>query len=212
MDRCTQVGFTITEIILNGIYIWSLVEIIRLKSRVLNSGIRQRRVMTDLMYVNVMAICLDTLTVVLVFLNQTGISHPIQTFSYILKFKLEFLVLNQIMAVAARGLRRFSVADRRYYHSFTSGKSLRWGLNSLQEPAKAYSDKEQVMHWPTLPKAHRNRSGSNSEISNYYADPAVKKAGDNEPGDEDEEMEVHMWERRGKFAMQIPWFQTEDHV
>ena len=215
VDRCTQIGFTVTEIVLNGIYIWSLTEILRLKSRVLDSGIRQRRVMTDLIYVNVIAICLDTLTVVLVYLNQTGISHPIQTFSYILKFKLEFLVLNQILVVAARGSRRFSVADRRYYYPSTSGassKSLRWGLNSLQEPVKAYSDKKQVVPWPTFPKAHRTPSGSGPEILNDHADAGNKKVGDNRPGEEDEEIEVHMWERHGKFAMQIPWFQTEGHA
>ena len=215
VDRCTQIGFTVTEIIINGIYIWSLTEILRLKSTVLNSGIRQRRVMTDLMYVNVIAICLDTLTVVLVFLNQTGISHPIQTFSYILKFKLEFLVLNQIMAVAARGSRRFSVADRRYYYPSTSGassKSLRWGFNSLQEPVTAYSDKKQIVPWPTLPNAHRTPSGSGPEILNDHANAGVNKAGYTGLGDEDEEIEVHMWERRGKFATQIPWFQTEGHA
>ena len=214
VDRCTQIGFTVTEIVLNGIYIWSLIEILRLKSTVLHSGIRQRRVMTDLIYVNVIAICLDTLTVVLVYLNQTGISHPIQTFSYILKFKLEFLVLNQIMVLAARASRKFSVADRRYYYPSTSSassKSLRWGLNSLQEPAKA-ADKKHVVPWPTFPKAYRTPSPSGPGISYDHADGRVKKAGDNGPGDEDEEIEVHMWERRGKFAMQIPWFQTEGHV
>ena len=215
VDRITQVGFTVTEIILNGIYIWSLAKILRLKSRVLNSGIRQRRVMTDLIYVNVIAICLDTLTVVLVFLNQTGISHPIQTFSYILKFKLEFIVLNQIIAVAAQGFRKYSVANRRYYYPSTSGassKSLRWGLNSVQGPVRADSDNELVMLWPTLSKAQRRPSGPDPETPHDLADGGVKKAGDTGPGDEDEEIEVHMWERRGKLAMQIPWFQTESRA
>ena len=215
VDRCTQIGFTLTEVILNGIYIWSLVKIVRLKSSILNSGIRQRRVMTDLMCVNVIAICLDTLTVVLVFLNQTGISHPVQTFSYILKFKLEFLVLNQIMAVAARELRKSNVAGRRYYESSTLGASrkfLRWGLNSSQKPAKAGSDKKQAVPWPTFSQALRTPSGSGPEISNDYADAGVKKAGDGGSRDEDEEIEVHMWERRGRFVMQIPWFLTEGHA
>ena len=209
VDRCTQVGFTVTEVILNGIYIWSLSEILRLKSKVLNLGIRQRRVLTDIIYVNVIAICLDALTVVLVFLNQTGISHPIQTFSYILKFKLEFLVLNQIMAVAARGSQRFGVADRRYYYypstsGASSSKSLTWGgLNSLQEPVKANSDKIQVVRWPTF---HRTPSGSSPETSKSHANARVNIVGDNRPGTEDEEIELHMWDRRGESAVQIPWF------
>ena len=215
VDRCTQIGFTVTETMLNGIYIWSLAKILRLKSRVLDSGIRQRRVMTDLMYVNMMAIGLDTLTVVLVFLNQTGISHPIQTFSYILKFKLEFLVLNQIMAVAARGCRKFNALGRRYYYPSTSGasnKSSRWGLTSLQEPAKAELDKKQVLLWPTISKSHRTRSDSGLEMSNNHTAVGVRKLGGNGSGDDDEEIELHMWERRGKLAKQIPWFQTESHA
>ena len=214
VDRCTQIGFTVTEIILNGIYIWSLAQILRLKSRVLDSGIRQRRVMTDLLYVNVIAIALDTLTVVLVFLNQTGISHPIQTFSYILKFKLEFLVLNQIMAVAARGFRRFNVAGRRYYYSSASeagSRSLRWRLDSLQGPANADSDTKQVLPRPTISKAHTNPSGSGPGFSNDHFDARVRKVSDNELGDEGEEVDLYMWERRGKLARQIPWFQTGGH-
>ena len=211
VDRCTQVGFTVTEVILNGIYIWSLSEILRLKSKVLNLGIRQRRIMTDIIYVNVVVICLDALTVVLVFLNQTGISHPIQTFSYILKFKLEFLVLNQIMAVAARGSQRFGVADRRYYYcpstTGASSKSLTWGPNSLQEPVKSTSDKKQVVPWPTF---HRTPSGSGPETSKNHADARGNNAGDNGPGHESEEIELHMWERREGSAVRIPWFSKGD--
>ena len=81
------------------------------------SSIRQRRVMLDLIYVNVIAIAFDILIVILVYLNQLGLSHPIQTFSYILKLKLEFLVLNQLMAVAARGLQKSSWEERRYHHA-----------------------------------------------------------------------------------------------
>ena len=218
VDRCTQIGFTVTESILNGIYIWSLAQILRLKSSVLKTGIRQRRVMTDLLCVNVIAICLDTLTVVLVFLNQTGISHPIQTFSYILKFKLEFLVLNQIMAVAARGSRKFNIAGRRYYYplstSRASSKSSTWVPSSLQESAKADPDKKPCEPWPTFPKAHRAPSASGPEIppTDRGAAGGVKQAGDIGPGDDDEEIELHMWERRGRFAMPIPWFQTEGHA
>lgn len=62
--------------------------------------------MTNLIYVNIIAVRLDVLIMVLEFLNQTGISHSVQTFSYILKLKLEFMVLNQFVAVAAQGFRK----------------------------------------------------------------------------------------------------------
>ncbi len=56
--------------------------------------------MLDLIYVDVMAVALDFLEMIFVSLNINGLSHPIQTVSYVLKFRLEFVVLNQLVAVA----------------------------------------------------------------------------------------------------------------
>ncbi len=226
VDRCTQLGYTVAESILSGIYIWSLFKLLNLKS-----SVRQRRVMTDLICVNVVAVCLDILTVVLVFLNQTGISHPIQTFSYILKLKLEFMVLNQLMAVAARGIRKESFAERRYHHPSTSdergssapsSKTSRWELQSLQEPPKADSANELVVPSPTLSKVQGTPNGSDLQNSHDDADGGrwsmkakVKKHGakgadDNAEGNE--EIGVHMWENSGKLVMEVPWFQTESRA
>ena len=211
VDRCTQLGFTTTEIVLNGIYIWSLAKLLNLKSSILKSSVRPRRVMIDLIYVNVIAVCLDILTVVLVFLNQTGISHPIQTFSYILKLKLEFMVLNQIMAVAARGSRRITFAERRYHYP-------------SKRSAKAESDRELVIPWPTLSTVRGIPNDSDPESMHDYAhdrrrpmkakvmEHVARKVGDNAEVDEDEEIGIHMWERRGKLVMEVPWFQTEAHA
>lgn len=102
------------ECVLSGVYIWSLLGLLSLKS-----SVRQRRVMLDLIYVNVIILCLDMVVVILIYLNQVGISHPLQTFSYSVKMKLEFVILNQLMAVAARGIQRASFAERRYHHSST---------------------------------------------------------------------------------------------
>ncbi|MCJ1458577.1 hypothetical protein MMC28_008950 [Mycoblastus sanguinarius] len=118
MDRINQIGFSLVEFALSVVYIWSLIGLLNLKS-----SIRQRRVMLDLIYVNVAAICLDIIVVILVFLNQLGLSHPIQNFSYMLKLKLEFIVLNQLMAVAARGLQKETFAERRYHHPSTADDS-----------------------------------------------------------------------------------------
>lgn len=46
-----------------------------------------------------------------------GISEPLQSFSYILKLRLEFLVLNQLMEFAARGMRHGTFGRNRYYHT-----------------------------------------------------------------------------------------------
>ncbi|KAG7007123.1 hypothetical protein G7Y79_00011g030210 [Physcia stellaris] len=136
IERYTQIGFTIVECIISGIYIYSLFNLLHTKS-----SVRQRRVMIDLIYVNVIVIVFDVLQVVMVYLNQLGISHPIQTFSYILKLRLEFVVLNQLMAVAARGLRRETFADRRYHHSSTED-AFSAELKNFEESKPSWSDQE----------------------------------------------------------------------
>lgn len=157
LDRCTQIGYTIAEPVVSGIYIWSLAKLLNIKS-----SVRQRRVMIDLIYVNVIAVCLDILTVILVYVNHTGISHHILGFSYILKLKLELMVLNQLMAVAARGVRKDSLAEQRYHHPSilgekasptASSKASRGRLNSDEEPLKSDKVKELVVPSPTLSKA-----------------------------------------------------------
>ena len=116
VERYTQIGFTLVESAVSGIYIWSLLEILSFKPTV-----RQRRVLVDVIYVNVIIITCDMVIVILVYLNRLGISHPMQTFSYALKLKLEFVVLNQLMAIAARGQRKESFEERRYHHPSTGG-------------------------------------------------------------------------------------------
>ena len=109
VDRTSQLGFTVIESTISAIYIWSLAKLLRVKSTV-----RQRVVMRDLIRVNVIVIAFDLVVTILIFLNQTNLSFSVQDFTYALKFKLEFVVLNQLMAVAAKGLRKDSFAERRY--------------------------------------------------------------------------------------------------
>lgn len=83
VERFTQLGFTLAETTVSGVYIHALLRLLNYKPTV-----RQRRVFLDLVYVNVITIALDITSTALVYLNQTGVSHPVQTFSYILKFRL----------------------------------------------------------------------------------------------------------------------------
>lgn len=102
--------------------------------------------MLDLIYVNVIIVLFDILVVILLYLNQVGVSHPIQTFSYALKLKLEFVVLNQLMAVAARGLQRASFEERRYHHSSAhdafSAECRRLGEKAHTDPPKENRDSD----------------------------------------------------------------------
>ena len=130
VERYTQIYYIIVEAIVSGVYIRSLLGLLYLKS-----SVRQRRVMIDLIYANIIILAFDLLTVILVYLNQLGLSHPIQSFSYMFKLRLEFLVLNQLMSVAARGLNRETFAEKRYHHKSQndtfSSELRRWGV---QEP------------------------------------------------------------------------------
>ncbi|KAL8804450.1 MAG: hypothetical protein Q9182_002555 [Xanthomendoza sp. 2 TL-2023] len=112
VERCAQLAFSIMEVIISGIYLYCLARLLQAKP-----SVRQRRVMLDLLNVLLLVVSLDIINIILVFVNRIGLSHPIQTFSYTLKFRLEFLVLNQLMAVAARGLQRETFGERRYHES-----------------------------------------------------------------------------------------------
>ena len=138
-------GYTMVELILSGIYVWSLLGLLNLKS-----SIRQRRVMLDLIWVNVIIMLFDILVIILLYLNRVGISHPIQTFSYALKLKLEFVVLNQLMAVAARGLQRESFEERRYHHSSAhdafSAECRQWNEKRPSDPQQAQQEHNDSDH------------------------------------------------------------------
>ena len=222
MDRVSQIGYTMAETVLSGIYIWRITELLRLKSTV-----RQRRVMTDLIYANIIAILLDVLTVILVFRNKGGVSHPVQTFSYLLKLKLEFLVLNQLMAVAARGLRKGTFAEKRYhYPPFSdrtkSSDSKFWASKWALGTSKTIDDDTEIMVLPPLvPKIHGSSNdfgpqcgqgttrGSLSPTKAKFAPSNLRRVGARLEDIDDDDIGVHMWERHHGSGMEAPWFRGD---
>ncbi|MCJ1464115.1 hypothetical protein MMC07_002728 [Pseudocyphellaria aurata] len=292
VERCTQIGYTVTESIISGLYIRSLVPLLKLKANV-----RQRRVMIDLLYVNVVVIAFDILQVAFEYTNQLGFSQPLQNFSYILKLRLEFLVLNQLMDVAARGMRSTAFGKDRYYRTpdhverFSHDNAPSQGAHNshLHIQKDSFEDQAQSIMSSSMPLpdalpspkpiyhlGHANRLGSgvqpngpdihpnsspfdhisitdqemlNSDrkLSTQTARPgarcfdklpgAVKhfthhssgpstepkllkfkradrshigNSGDN--GDDEQEIELHMWERHGTAVTNIPWFLTKVEV
>ncbi|KAG8530417.1 uncharacterized protein KY384_004919 [Bacidia gigantensis] len=224
--KYNQIGYTLVECLISAIYISSLIILLKLKS-----SVKQRRVMTDLIYVNGAVVSFDILTVILVFLNQTGISHPIQTCSYILKFKLEFMVLNQLMAVAARGIQKDSFAERRYHHpaissekesssrSAASTKTPRGRIESFPDESTPGSVQELVVPSHALSKAqvihdesHPQNIQDRADLGEWPLRAKIKEYRGNETDEEeDEDIGVHMWGRRGNMVMEVPWFREEHH-
>ena len=155
--------------------------------------------------------------------------------------KLEYLVLNQLMAVAAKGVKKENFAERRYHQPFASveGKheedasdeTLRSGLESDKGPgSKPDPAKELVVPSPTLSKARgiSNDSGTwrrrhdDADKGRWPMKAKVKKHGgkgtgcnaedDDDDDDDDEEIGLHMWEKRGKLVMEVPWFKVAGHA
>ncbi|KAI4182018.1 MAG: hypothetical protein L6R41_006261 [Letrouitia leprolyta] len=166
VERIAQLGFSIAEVTINVIYVVCLMRLLRLKS-----NIRQRRVMWDLIYVNAVAVTFDILNIILVYVNRTGISHPIQTFSYALKLRLEFIVLNQLMAVAARGRNRDRniFAEKRYHYpsyadASTMKSSKRGEGESLElRPSNMTSENDSFQIFPPLPSVLKSAHSSAAE-------------------------------------------------
>ncbi|KAL2037580.1 hypothetical protein N7G274_009693 [Stereocaulon virgatum] len=223
MDRVTQISYTCAETVVSGIYIQSLANLLKLKS-----SVRQRRVTRDLLYVNVIAVCLDVLTVILMFLNKEGISHPVQAFSYILKFKLEFVVLNQLVAVAARGVRLENFAERRYHHP-TRPRGI--GLPAIAsnypraDPSQGSSNGKSSDYAaqirtpsPTLPSVHRNSDSKASQASFNHVNSGkwptkteLKRSKDEEQ-EEEEDIGGYLSGDRGKSPMDLQWFSRRGDV
>lgn len=137
VERYNQIVYTVVELIISSIYIGSLLGVLHSPTK---SSVRQRRVMLDLIYVNIIVVALDIVSVIMVYLNQVGLSHPIQTFSYAFKIRLEFVVLNQLMSVAARGLKRETFEEKRYHHPFQpdtfSAELRQWGIDNASMERK----------------------------------------------------------------------------
>ncbi|MCJ1372836.1 hypothetical protein MMC20_004061 [Loxospora ochrophaea] len=201
VERYQNLGFTIVESIISGIYIWTLSKLLSLKPE-----LRQQRVFLDLILVNLLVITFDIIVVVLVYLNQTNVSHVLQSFSYALKLRLEFVVLNQLMAVAARGLQPAALtAEKRYYHPSTSsnvGSSAMAKLDSSSTEVpfsgsqRAYFPGNNIR--PTFTPTFQDNKSQPALASK-------KEDSRGRHGDEDG-IDLHMWERAGK--LQAPWLNS----
>ena len=99
VEKTQLCGFLVLETFINGLYIWATVKLLKP-----SYSVRVRRVMKFLIYGNVVIILLDVIVITMEFTNYYDIQGTLKPLIYSLKVKLEFAVLNQLMAVARRGL------------------------------------------------------------------------------------------------------------
>ncbi|KAL8769881.1 MAG: hypothetical protein Q9209_004319 [Squamulea sp. 1 TL-2023] len=140
------------------------------------SNLRLQRVIVDLIYVLVVVITLDVINIISVFVDRIELNHPIQTFSYTLTLWMEFLVLNQLMAVAAQGLHRDTFGERRYHtreaaHDFSNCRQDLQVLDvSKTDIAERSSEKKNLgTITPTAPPSTTEKS---SDAQRYVSMPS----------------------------------------
>jgi hypothetical protein len=101
-ERMEIIVFFLQETMLSGIYIYETVKLLRSGST-LGKKRSIRRVLKNLILVNILVIILDTTILVLEFANLYNFQISYKPFAYSVKLKLEFTVLNRLVELTAGG-------------------------------------------------------------------------------------------------------------
>ena len=108
-ERIQSIIFLVMESTISIIYVWATVRLIKP-----NENIKVRRVMWELIGLNFLLVSLDVIWMTLFFLNYNGVKVPMQQFSYALKVRVEFVVLNQLKGLTSRPGKQVLNYGRRY--------------------------------------------------------------------------------------------------
>lgn len=100
MERIQVTWFTIQECFISAVYIW---ETIRLINLIPNDEKRTRKILYELLGVNVIFIVMDLALVVLQYLNYYFTQMILKATVYSVKLKLEFAVLGMLVSILHRG-------------------------------------------------------------------------------------------------------------
>ncbi|KAJ5657687.1 uncharacterized protein N7484_001336 [Penicillium longicatenatum] len=96
-ERIQLTGFSIQETIISALYIWETVT--GLRPILLLKGLQGRRVILNLVLVNSIAILLDASLLALEYSDHFDIQTSYKPLVYSIKLKMEFTVLNSLVAV-----------------------------------------------------------------------------------------------------------------
>ena len=95
VEKLQMTAFCSQEFIISGVYVWST---IRLLKPVYHG--RTRKVMTQLIWINLIIIGMDVCLLAMEYSNIYEIEATLKAMVYSIKLKLEFAVLNQLMTLA----------------------------------------------------------------------------------------------------------------
>ena len=99
MERTQMTAFCIQEFIISGLYVWATLRLLK----PIYHG-RTRKVMTHLIWINVIIVALDIVLLAMEYKNYYDIQATLKAMIYSIKLKLEFAVLNQLMTLANAGV------------------------------------------------------------------------------------------------------------
>ncbi|KAL2830372.1 hypothetical protein BJY01DRAFT_227330 [Aspergillus pseudoustus] len=111
MERIQLVGFCIQETILSGIYVWEVAKMLRLRSER-----RNRRILTQLLAMNIVVLVIDFVVVIIEYAGFYAVQVMFKPVAYSIKLKLEYAVLQRLVKIAKGG----SATESAYGHGFDS--------------------------------------------------------------------------------------------
>jgi hypothetical protein len=100
IEKIQMTGFTVQEFILSGIYIWRTLDIMKTTTMAaLSRKNRRKRVMIELLSINVWIIIMDVALLAVEYQNRHVIEQCLKGVVYSIKLKLEFAILNKLVAM-----------------------------------------------------------------------------------------------------------------
>ncbi|KAI9890939.1 MAG: hypothetical protein M1814_003440 [Vezdaea aestivalis] len=99
MEKIQMTAFCIQEFIISGLYVWATLKLLK----PIYHG-RTRKVMTHLIWINIIIVALDVVLLAMEYKNYYEIQATLKAMVYSIKLKLEFAVLNQLMTLANAGV------------------------------------------------------------------------------------------------------------
>lgn len=100
MERVQMTAFCMQEFTISAIYVYATVKLLR----PVYHG-KTRKVMTQLIWINVIIIAMDLVLLAMEYDNRYEIEATLKPMVYSIKLKLEFAVLNQLMTLANASVR-----------------------------------------------------------------------------------------------------------
>ena len=171
VEKLQMTAFCIQEFIISGVYVFSTIRLLR----PVYHG-RTRKVMTQLIWINLIIIGMDVCLLAMEYSNIYEIEATLKAMVYSIKLKLEFAVLNQLMTLANSSVnnhQQLHIEDGEKPSKPTAGrsKSTEYISNRYTKPSKKQAEGPKKAAPAIIHKSHsssrvqgHNRSSSSGSF------------------------------------------------